>query len=58
MNHDQRFIVTITEDTETGDLILPLPDDLLKQVGWQEGDVLDWHDNQDGSWSLIKKDLK
>jgi hypothetical protein len=37
--------------------MLPLPDDLLAEAGWKEGDYLHWIDNQDGSWSLIKEDL-
>jgi bifunctional DNA-binding transcriptional regulator/antitoxin component of YhaV-PrlF toxin-antitoxin module len=37
--------------------ILPLPEDLLKEAGWKEGDSLIWIDNYDGSWSLVKEDL-
>ena len=49
-----QWTVTIEEDPETGDLILPLPQDLLDTQGWVEGDTLDWQDNGDGSWSLQK----
>ena len=49
------WTITLEEDTETGDLILPFPQDLLDQTGWKEGDVLNWIDNNDGSWSLTKK---
>ena len=38
------------------DGILNLPDDLLKETGWKEGDVLEWIDNEDGSFTLVKKD--
>ena len=38
-------------------VILNLPDDLLKEAGWKEGDVINWVDNHDGSWSLVKEDL-
>ena len=31
-------------------------DELIKEIGWKEGDVLLWIDNQDGSWSLKKSD--
>lgn len=37
--------------------ILPLPQDLLDAVGWKEGDCLNWIDNLDGTWSLVKEDL-
>jgi hypothetical protein len=46
-----RWTVTVEEDPETGDLILPLPEELLKLQGWVEGDILEWTDNN-GSWSL------
>lgn len=37
------------------DLILPLPDDLLAQMKWREGDVLVWSLRDDGSVLLTKK---
>lgn len=46
--------LTIEEDPETGNLILPLPKDLLEQQGWNEGDELEWIPNDDGSWILQK----
>lgn len=49
------WTVTAEEDPETGDVILPIPSDLLANLGWKEGDTLDWEDNGDGSWSLTKK---
>lgn len=45
-------IVTIEQDGE--DLILPLPDDLMAEVGWKIGDVVKWKDNGDGTWSIRK----
>jgi len=52
------WIITVEEDPETGDLILPFPKDFLEETGWREGDVLTWCDRGDGSWSLEKKDDK
>lgn len=51
----KRYQLTIEEDPETGDLILPFTPEILEELGWKEGDTLIWHDNQDGSWSLSKK---
>ena len=51
------WTVTLEEDPETGDLILPFSDEMLADVGWQEGDTLEWIDNKNGSWSLIKKEI-
>lgn len=46
--------VTVDLDPETGELILPLPADLLSMQGWKDGDELDWIDNGNGSWTLQK----
>jgi hypothetical protein len=46
------FIITLIEDND--DLILPLPERLLEEAGWNEGDILDWSDNGNGSWTLKK----
>jgi hypothetical protein len=46
--------VIIEEDPETGDAILPLPQDMLDEVGWKSGDNLNWIDRNDGSWEIRK----
>jgi hypothetical protein len=53
---DNSWIATLQEDSETGDLILPLPDDLMESQGFEIGDVLKWKDNKDGSYSVSKKE--
>jgi hypothetical protein len=50
------WTVIVEEDPATGDLILPFPADMLAQVGWDFGDAIVWEDNQNGSWSLTKKE--
>ena len=52
------WTITLEEDPETSELILPFPPDLLEEAGWVEGDVLEWTDLKDGSWSLTKKTVK
>jgi hypothetical protein len=49
------YTVTLEEDPDTGDLLLPFTDEILQEAGWKEGDTLEWFDNQDGSWSLVKQ---
>ena len=39
----------------SGDIVMPLPQDLLDSAGWKEGDVLEWKDLGNGSWSLTKQ---
>jgi len=48
------WTVTTEEDTETGDVILPLPAELLVLQGWNEGDNLDFTENSDGSFTIKK----
>lgn len=55
-NNAKSWRVTLEEDPETKELVLPLPEESLKELGWQIGDTLEWSDNKDGSWSLSKKD--
>lgn len=50
------WTLDVKQDPETGDQILEFPDDLMESAGWKEGDVLEWIDNQNGSWTLRKKD--
>lgn len=46
--------VVVQQDLDTQELVLPLPQNLLDLKGWQEGDTLEWVDNKDGTWTLIK----
>lgn len=50
-----QWTVTLEEDPATGELIMPIPPDLLNQMGWDFGDELEFHDNHDGSFILTKK---
>lgn len=35
------YILEVEED-ENGEQFITLPDELIEELGWQEGDVLDW----------------
>lgn len=48
------FTVTVIEDEETNDLILPFPQELIDHMDWEEGDTLLWHNNGNGTYSLSK----
>jgi len=48
------WTVIIKEDVETGDAILPFPQDMLDEVGWMPGDNLKWVDRGDGTWEIRK----
>jgi len=42
---------TLTVDD---DGVLTFPEEFLEKLGWKEGDLLEWVDNQDGSFLLRK----
>lgn len=50
------WTMTIEEDPETGDLMLPFSDEMLTSLGWKEGDVLTWTVKTNGSIILSKKE--
>jgi bifunctional DNA-binding transcriptional regulator/antitoxin component of YhaV-PrlF toxin-antitoxin module len=49
------WTVTVEEaDDGSGDLVLPLPQELLDLQGWKEGDTLEWEKDTDGYWIISK----
>lgn len=55
--NETTWVITLEEDPDTGDLVMPLPDELLKSQGWNIGDILTWDvDSKTGSVTLSKKD--
>ena len=48
------WTVTV-EENDQGEPIVPLPKEMLEILGWTEGDILQWQDNHNGSWSITKK---
>jgi hypothetical protein len=52
------WTITLEEaDDGSGDLVLPLPQDLLDGAGWKEGDTIEWIDNDNGTWSMKKVEV-
>ena len=48
---------TVTLEEENDDLLLPIPEDILKKLGWNEGDELEWDINQDDNSIILRKAL-
>lgn len=53
---NSEWIITVQENGKDKELYIQFPPDAISQVGWDAGDVIEWHDNEDGSWTLKKKD--
>lgn len=49
----QTWTVQLEEDGN--DVILPLPQEVLDHLDVKEGDVLNWIDNEDGTFSIRKQ---
>ena len=50
------WVLPVEEDGD--DCVITFPEDLMEQTGWKEGDTLQWIDQGDGSFKMIKKDTK
>lgn len=48
-----RPIVANPDDPE--ELMLDLGPELCEYLGWAPGDVIEWTDNKDGTWTINKK---
>jgi hypothetical protein len=53
IGYDMQYTCTLIEDGD--DLILPIPDEILQTLDIKEGDVLDWVDNKDGTFTIKKQ---
>jgi hypothetical protein len=47
------YTVTL-EEGEDEECILPLPDEILDELDWQEGDILEWVVNDDNTITIHK----
>jgi hypothetical protein len=51
------WTVTVEEDPVTGDLVLPLNEEMLASTGWQLGDTLVWEvsTNENGPCVVLSR---
>ena len=49
-----RYEVITQEDEVTGDLMLPIPQKLLHELGWRDGDEIEFAVNDQGRYVLKK----
>jgi hypothetical protein len=48
------YTLKIEQNEKTGECFVLLPEELLEQVDWDEGDIIQWIDNKDSSFLLRK----
>ena len=49
------YTAHLEEDPETGELILPFPEELMDELGWEIGDTLTWDVKETGEIYISKK---
>ena len=52
---EKKWIIEVQENGTTKELFIEIPEDAINQVGWHDGDILEWTSNGDGTWSIQKK---
>lgn len=50
----EKYTIEVQENEE-GEPFIEFPDAVMEQVGWKEGDTIQWVDNGDGSFTLKKE---
>jgi bifunctional DNA-binding transcriptional regulator/antitoxin component of YhaV-PrlF toxin-antitoxin module len=53
--NNSTYEVITQVDPETGEIILPIPPELLHAMGWKEGDEIDFTLDKNGTLVMVKK---
>lgn len=53
--NNSTYEVITQEDPETGEIILPIPPEILHAMGWKEGDELEFSMDANGKIIMFKK---
>lgn len=56
--NNKSWVIEVQENNETKELFIEFPEGALDQVGWANGDDLEWIDNKDGSFTIKKTSTK
>ena len=48
------WIVTLEQDPETGDLVMPIHEEALDANNWRIGDTLIWNIDDEGTVTLVR----
>ena len=53
---NKQYTLEVQKDSN-GELFFEFPDELLNQVGWSEGDIIQWEamDENQEIWTMTKK---
>lgn len=48
------YTTKLFPDDEDGELLMEIPPEVIQELGWGLGDLLEWIDNKDGTFTLGK----
>lgn len=54
--HNKVYESTVEYNEDFKEYYLTIPEELIDSLGWEEGDVVEWHQNKDGSVLLERVD--
>jgi bifunctional DNA-binding transcriptional regulator/antitoxin component of YhaV-PrlF toxin-antitoxin module len=54
MNTNSRYEIITQLDPDTGDVIIPIPQELLDSLGWKEGDQVEFTKTETGGYVISK----
>ena len=54
MVFDMTCTLKVEQNKTDGEYYIILPQELLEKMQWQTDDQIEWHDNKDGSFTLMK----
>ena len=57
MNTEKTFTLEV-QHTDEGEAYIQFPEETMAGLGWKEGDTVIWADNEDGSYTLTKKETE
>jgi hypothetical protein len=49
-----KWVLPVEMDGPSEECFIHLPDDLLEELDWKEGDMIEWIDNENESWTVKK----
>ena len=49
-----KTVQVIEDPNDPEELLLDLGTELCEELGWKVGDTVQWIDNKDGTWQLLK----
>ena len=55
MSKNKQWTVAVDYDVSLDYHFIPVPEELVQELGWDVNDILIWVDNEDGSWTIKRK---